>query len=201
MEEFIKKWGGQGSEPYQAVEMIANKVHKIKQKVEQGDSNIIPQLQELSVILDEFAHYAKKGGFQPRQGGNFQGQPYQDYPGQGQQGQQNYYDPYKTVGRVGYGVDNHHWYPNYPQIYPIYPFYNDRDRPGKDVGDRIGYRPDNDDYSRLRESQSDYWDDRDIYPRNDYDIDRDYVPGRDGRDRDGRNYNPNTNPNYNPKRK
>lgn len=142
MEEFIKKWGGQGHQPYEAVELMGDKVHRIKQKVEQGDSNVIPELQELSIMLDEFAMYAKQGGFQPRQGGSFQGQPYKDYQGHEGQEHKNYYDPYKTVGSIGY---KNHWY---PQIYPIYPFYN-RDRQGKDIGDyRPEYRPEYGDYTR-----------------------------------------------------
>ncbi len=178
MEEFIKKWGGQGSQPFEAVEMIADKVHHLKQKVEQGDSHIIPQLQELSVILDEFAHYAKKGNWEPRQGGNYQ--PYQDYQGQQESNQpKNVYDPYRTVGRVGYGADNH-WSWGYPYTYPVYPYFNESK--GGQVGDgKIGYRPNDNEYwgDRYRpEYNPDY-----ISPRNERGGDR------TGRDQYGRGDN------------
>lgn len=112
MKEFFDKYGG-GHEPYHAIEIMLQKLYGIKEKVERGESNITPDLKQLSDMLDDFAKHTQGQTFSPRK--------YQDYhPRREGGGMHNEYNPYRTTGTIGYD-----WYPN---VYPMYPFFEREDR-------------------------------------------------------------------------
>jgi len=140
MKEFFDKYGSGSKEPYHALEMIIEKLFKIKEKVERGDGNIVNDLSSASTMLDDFALSAKTSDFKPREYHNIQGHP--------QHGPHNNYDTIRMDDRLGYRQAQDHYYP----MYPIYPFFNE-DRQGMP---RRDVRPGERDYNPYPEQSEAY---------------------------------------------
>lgn len=134
MEAFFKKYGGQGHDPYDAIELICNELYEIKQKVAKGQ-DVHKELEDVSNMIDDFGQLTHGMKLEPvrfrdvqsKYGDNHNPQNYGNYP---------------DTRRIGYDV-------HYP-MYPIYPPYFDRDNPGRDLGDGYGRTQRGDEYSRDR---------------------------------------------------
>jgi len=106
MKTFFDKYGNGSNEPYHALELIIDKLFKVKEQVERGDNNIFQELGTVSNMLDDFAQQAKTTEFKPRKYSDVQGHP---------QGFRNEYG-----GEIGYKQPANH----FPFIYPIYPLFD-----------------------------------------------------------------------------
>lgn len=115
MKEFFDKYGGGSREPYQALEMIIEKLCRAKEKIERGDSNVMNDLSDASNMLDDFAHEAKTAEFKPRE--------YSSY-------RSSEYNPYRINDRIGYQQTQGHYFP----MYPMYPIFEEGGR-GREGGD------------------------------------------------------------------
>lgn len=126
MKEFFQKYGGRYEDPYEAIEMMCNRLYQIKDKVEQGDESHIQDLSELSNMIDDYVRSIQNYELKPMQ----KGAEYKNYEPQ-KGGAQNEYYPNRTVGF------------HYPNVYPLYPFFNEDERSGRGTRDyRTGGRDD-----------------------------------------------------------
>lgn len=120
MKTFIEKYGGRGHEAYDAIDVMDEQWHKIKEKVERGDSNVRNELSVLSNMIDEFLQHSQNVEFKPR--------PYHNprYGGKHgmNPGQHQNYDPRRYIG---YEYDQGQPQGHYP-MYPIWWWFGEGDR-------------------------------------------------------------------------
>jgi len=131
--------GKGGDRIYEDMAALIHKIHEVEELLYRGDGQHLEELKQVSLLIDEYISKNQGQKFEPRPYQNLQVQP-------GQQGASAYYGDhpypeYPQDPRRGRDISGHIGYrPFYPNIYPIYPLYNE-DRSGRDRG-REGYTPD-----------------------------------------------------------